>query len=54
LKSGGLERPIAVRFNPDGTELYVVDFGVMTMSDDKPQAQQGTGVLWRIARAGRS
>lgn len=50
LKSGGLERPIAVRFSRDGTQLYVVDFGVLTMSGDQAHAAQGTGVLWRIQR----
>lgn len=47
---GGLERPVAVRFSPDGSDLYVVDFGVMTMSEQGPEPRAGTGVLWRIAR----
>jgi hypothetical protein len=50
--SGGLERPIAARFSPDGAALYVVDFGVMTIGED-PQPKKGTGVLWRITREGR-
>lgn len=50
--SGGLERPIAARFSPDGTALYVVDFGVMTIGED-PQPKEGTGVLWRITREER-
>ncbi|MFN2632166.1 MAG: sorbosone dehydrogenase family protein [Thermoanaerobaculia bacterium] len=50
LKTGGLERPVAVRFDPAGTSLYVVDFGVMTMSAAGPSPQPGTGVLWRITR----
>lgn len=49
LKTGGLERPVAARFNNSGTVLYVVDFGVMTVGDD-PQPMRGTGVLWRITR----
>jgi glucose/arabinose dehydrogenase len=49
---GGLERPVAVRFSPDGTQLYIVDFGVMTMSESGPHPQQGTGVLWRITHTG--
>ena len=49
LRSGGLERPLAVRFDPAGTALYVVDFGVMTISD-KPNPRPGTGVVWRITR----
>ena len=31
LGTGGLERPISVRFSPDNGALYVVDFGVMTV-----------------------
>lgn len=49
---GGLERPIAVRFSPNGTELYVVDFGVMIIGNG-PQPKGGTGVLWRITRESR-
>lgn len=52
LRGGGLERPIAARFDPGGTSLYVVDFGVMTMGKEGPRPVQGTGVLWRIARVG--
>lgn len=52
LERGGLERPIDVQFDPAGTALYVVDFGVMTMSDKGPNPRLGTGVLWRITREG--
>ena len=52
LKTGGLERPTGLRFSPDGSALYVVDFGVMTVTDKGPQPQQGTGVVWRITREG--
>lgn len=48
LGSGGLERPVAVKFAPDGMTLYVVDFGVMTMTEHGPVPHKGTGVLWRI------
>ncbi|MEX2542964.1 MAG: hypothetical protein WD314_14235 [Trueperaceae bacterium] len=48
----GLERPVAVRFGPDGTSLYVVDFGVMTTGEQGPNPVPGTGVLWRISREG--
>jgi hypothetical protein len=54
LKTGGLERPISVRFNPEGDALYVVDFGILRMSDDGAHPQEGTGVLWRIRRKGAS
>ena len=46
----GLERPIAVRFDPAGTSLYVVDFGILRMSDAGPAPEPGTGRLWRITR----
>jgi len=49
LGSTGLERPVAARFDPAGTALYVVDFGVMTIGD-QPRPVAGTGVLWRITR----
>lgn len=50
LGTGGLERPVALRFSPDGKSLYVVDFGIMAVSDDGPKAVRGTGVVWRIWR----
>lgn len=45
---GGLERPVAARFSPDGRSLYVVDFGVMTVTEQGPVPQPETGVLWRV------
>ncbi|HTW94359.1 MAG TPA: hypothetical protein VMD30_06185, partial [Tepidisphaeraceae bacterium] len=51
LGTAGLERPIAVRFDPSGTILYVLDFGVVTVGDHlNPVAQ--SGVLWKITREG--
>ncbi|WP_066625753.1 PQQ-dependent sugar dehydrogenase [Rufibacter roseus] len=50
MKHGGLERPIAVKFNPSGTALYVVDFGVMPMTEQGPAPKQQTGVLWKITK----
>lgn len=49
LGSGGLERPIDARFDPQGTALYVVDFGVMTI-EQGPKPRPGTGVVWKISR----
>jgi glucose/arabinose dehydrogenase len=49
---GGLERPVAVHFDPEGTALYVVDFGVMLVGEEAPLPVPGTGVLWRITREG--
>jgi glucose/arabinose dehydrogenase len=51
LGTGGLERPVAVRFDPSGTALYVVDFGVMAIGERGPEPREGTGVLWRITRS---
>jgi hypothetical protein len=51
---GGLERPVAARFDPSGENLYVVDFGVMTMDGDGPKPQLATGAVWKIHRRGGS
>jgi glucose/arabinose dehydrogenase len=50
LGGGGLERPVDARFDPTGTALYVVDFGVLTMEGSTPRPRERTGVLWRIRR----
>jgi glucose/arabinose dehydrogenase len=49
LQTGGLERPVAARFSPSGDSLYVVDFGVMVVTE-RPVPQKQTGVLWRITK----
>jgi glucose/arabinose dehydrogenase len=53
LKSGGLERPVAARFSPNGEELYVVDFGQMPHDKVGAKPQEGTGVVWRIRRTNK-
>jgi glucose/arabinose dehydrogenase len=50
---GGIERPVAARFNPAGDALYVVDFGVMTVGERGPEPRVRTGVLWRVVRDDR-
>lgn len=50
LGSGGLERPVAARFDPTGSALYVVDFGVIRTSADGPMSERRTGMLWSITR----
>lgn len=50
LGHGGLERPVAARFSPDGRSLYVVDFGVLQVRGEAVVPHPGTGVLWRIDR----
>jgi glucose/arabinose dehydrogenase len=49
IGGGGFERPIAVRFNPSGDTLYVLDYGVVTIGS-RPQPRPRTGVLWKITR----
>lgn len=44
----GFERPTAARFDPSGSALYVVDFGVVRPGADGPEPEPGTGVIWRI------
>lgn len=46
--TGGLERPISVRFSPDGRNMYVTDFGIIKMTEQGPIPQTGTGVIWKI------
>ena len=50
LKTGGVERPVAVRFSPEGNELYIVDFGVMLTSEKGAQPIAGTGVIWKVSK----
>ncbi len=53
LKHGGLERPVAARFDPAGKALYVVDFGILKTTDEGPVPQKETGVIWKITRERR-
>jgi glucose/arabinose dehydrogenase len=48
--NGGIERPVDLRFNNDGSLLYVADFGVMTVNEKGPVPYRGTGVVWRVRR----
>ncbi len=48
LNSGGLERPVAVRFTPDGNSLYIVDFGVLSVGADGPVPRENTGRVWKV------
>jgi glucose/arabinose dehydrogenase len=52
IRGSGLERPVAVRFDPSGSSLYVVDFGILTMSAAGAKPRQRTGTIWRISRTG--
>ncbi|MHA4739128.1 PQQ-dependent sugar dehydrogenase [Dyadobacter sp. MSC1_007] len=50
LKSGGMERPVSVKFDRSGQQLYVVDFGILTMDQKNPKPKTGTGVIWKISK----
>lgn len=50
LKKGGFERPVDMKFSPDGKTLYVVDFGVIKILDGKTTSHKGTGVIWKITK----
>lgn len=50
INSGGLERPTAARFSGDGRYLYIVDFGIMHVTEKGPSPVEGTGVIWRISK----
>jgi glucose/arabinose dehydrogenase len=47
-----LERPIDVKFGPDGA-LYIVDAGKITYRDGRPKAEAGTGRVLRLAPVAR-
>ncbi|MEX2574954.1 MAG: hypothetical protein WD317_11680, partial [Balneolaceae bacterium] len=49
-ESGGLERPVAARFNPSGEALYIVDFGIMEVTENGPQPHEETGTVWKITK----
>lgn len=44
--SGGLERPVCVRFDRTGEYMYVVDAGI---TDEAGHIMNNTGVLWRVS-----
>jgi glucose/arabinose dehydrogenase len=50
LGKGGLERPVSVKFDAAGKTLYVVDFGVMRVTEKAPEPQLGTGMIWKITK----
>ena len=50
LKKGGLERPVSVKFDPSGSALYVVDFGIMQTTKEGIKPQAKTGMIWKITK----
>lgn len=49
-KHGGLERPVSVKFDPPGKALYVVDFGIMPITEEGEAPKKSTGVIWKITK----
>lgn len=47
-KGDGLKRTIDVEFSNDGQSLYILDFGIMELTDLAPNSIPNTGVLWKI------
>jgi glucose/arabinose dehydrogenase len=45
----GLERPLQLEWGPDGA-LYVVDFGIISLTPMGMKAHPHTGVIWRVSR----
>jgi sugar lactone lactonase YvrE len=50
LDTQGLERPVDAKFNPAGDAMYVVDFGIMKVTEQGPMPLQKTGVVWKITK----
>jgi hypothetical protein len=42
-----LERPIDVKFGPDGA-MYILDFGRVQIKNGKPEVKEGTGRIFRL------
>ena len=53
IGGGGIERPIDAKFDPSGRALYVVDFGIMQITEQGPAPKKETGVLWKITKTDR-
>ena len=47
-RSGGIERPITVKFDRTGEVMYVLDLGILDTSSPIPRTLANSGVLWRI------
>src|SRR6185436_742026 len=47
VKAGALERPIDVKFGPDGA-MYILDFGQMETKNGRPRIEKETGKILRL------
>jgi glucose/arabinose dehydrogenase len=50
----GIERPVDVKFSPDGQALYVLDFGKAVYKHGHLQAESGTGKIFVLVPAGNA
>jgi glucose/arabinose dehydrogenase len=50
LGTGGIERPVSVKFDKQGGAMYIADFGIMKVTPMGPQPQLKTGVVWKVSR----
>lgn len=50
LEHGGLERPVSVKFDPSGENLYIVDFGIMKTTEEGIEPVPNTGMIWKISK----
>ena len=48
----GLDRPSDVVFSPDGTSMYIVDWGASTITDEGLKLTPLTGAVWRVYKDG--
>lgn len=46
----GPERPVAIRFSPDGETLYVLDFGKLDATATTAIPYSESGAVWRVRR----
>lgn len=58
VTTAGPRHPVEARFSPDGEALYIVDIGVIGFelagAGPFPTPAPGTGVIWKITKAGTS
>lgn len=54
LGKNGLERPVAIKFDPKGQAMYIVDFGIVKMTDNGAVPIQKTGNIWKVTKLGNS
>jgi glucose/arabinose dehydrogenase len=50
LKNGGLERPVSVSFSPEGDAMYIVDYGILLMTNGESKPREKTGVVWKVTK----